>query len=69
MSDYWLNYFCLLKYYVKIICQFFQLRPTSIEKEVFPFMAKDGHLFAMELQGDDIKLTSSSSFNISLLFV
>ena len=29
----------------------FQLRPTSIEKEVFPFMANDGQLFAMDLQG------------------
>jgi len=28
-----------------------ELKPTSIEKEVFPFMAKDGDLFAMELQG------------------
>ncbi|BFZ09102.1 hypothetical protein BsWGS_12141 [Bradybaena similaris] len=28
-----------------------KLQPTSIEKEVFPFMAQDGQLFAMELQG------------------
>lgn len=28
-----------------------ELRPMSIEKEVFPFMATDGQLFAMELQG------------------
>ncbi|XP_074645651.1 mannose-1-phosphate guanylyltransferase catalytic subunit beta-like isoform X1 [Tubulanus polymorphus] len=28
-----------------------QLKPTSIEKEVFPFMADDGELFAMELKG------------------
>lgn len=28
-----------------------ELRPMSIEKEVFPFMAKDGELYAMELQG------------------
>lgn len=28
-----------------------QLRPTSIEKEVFPFMAKEKELFAMELNG------------------
>ncbi|KAK3101170.1 hypothetical protein FSP39_001487 [Pinctada imbricata] len=27
------------------------LKPTSIEKEVFPFMAQDGDLYAMELQG------------------
>ena len=30
---------------------FLQLRPTSIEKEVFPEMAEDGNLFAMELKG------------------
>jgi len=28
-----------------------KLQPTSIEKEVFPFMAEDSQLFAMELQG------------------
>uniref|UniRef100_A0A3B4VBX6 mannose-1-phosphate guanylyltransferase n=1 Tax=Seriola dumerili TaxID=41447 RepID=A0A3B4VBX6_SERDU len=28
-----------------------QLRPTSIEKEIFPVMAEEGHLYAMELQG------------------
>lgn len=28
-----------------------QLKPTSIEKEVFPLMAQAGELFAMELQG------------------
>ncbi|XP_071510314.1 mannose-1-phosphate guanylyltransferase catalytic subunit beta-like [Diadema antillarum] len=28
-----------------------QLKPTSIEKEVFPHMAEDGQLYAMELQG------------------
>ena len=27
------------------------LKPTSIEKEVFPFIAKEGKLFAMELPG------------------
>lgn len=30
----------------------FQLKPTSIEKEVFPFMADDKDLYAMELQGN-----------------
>ena len=29
----------------------FQVKPTSIEKEVFPFMADDGQLFCMELNG------------------
>lgn len=28
-----------------------ELKPTSIEKEVFPFMANDNDLYAMELQG------------------
>ena len=28
-----------------------QLRPTSIEKEIFPVMAADGNLFSFELQG------------------
>ncbi|KAK2151326.1 hypothetical protein LSH36_367g04053 [Paralvinella palmiformis] len=28
-----------------------QLRPTSIEKEVFPVMADEGHLYAMDLKG------------------
>uniref|UniRef100_H3DJE4 mannose-1-phosphate guanylyltransferase n=1 Tax=Tetraodon nigroviridis TaxID=99883 RepID=H3DJE4_TETNG len=28
-----------------------QLKPTSIEKEIFPVMAEEGHLYAMELQG------------------
>ncbi|CAH1783780.1 unnamed protein product [Owenia fusiformis] len=28
-----------------------ELTPTSIEKEVFPYMASDGELYAMELQG------------------
>ncbi|CAL8336695.1 unnamed protein product [Merluccius merluccius] len=28
-----------------------ELRPTSIEKEIFPVMAEEGQLYAMELQG------------------
>jgi mannose-1-phosphate guanylyltransferase len=28
-----------------------QVKPTSIEKEVFPFMAKDGQLHCLELEG------------------
>ena len=28
-----------------------ELRPTSIEKEIFPVMAADGDLFAMDLKG------------------
>lgn len=33
-----------------VLCRI-QLRPTSIEKEVFPDMAHEGQLYAMELQG------------------
>ncbi|KAM7096020.1 mannose-1-phosphate guanylyltransferase catalytic subunit beta isoform 1-T1 [Ciconia maguari] len=33
------------------ILQRIQLRPTSIEKEIFPAMAQEGQLYAMELQG------------------
>ncbi|NWS07811.1 GMPBA guanyltransferase, partial [Motacilla alba] len=33
------------------ILQRIELRPTSIEKEIFPAMAQDGQLYAMELQG------------------
>ncbi|KAM9592476.1 mannose-1-phosphate guanylyltransferase catalytic subunit beta isoform 1-T1 [Trichechus inunguis] len=33
------------------VLQRIQLQPTSIEKEVFPVMAKEGQLYAMELQG------------------
>jgi mannose-1-phosphate guanylyltransferase len=34
-----------------MLMSFIQIRPTSIEKEVFPFMADDGELHCMELQG------------------
>lgn len=44
-----------------------QLRPTSIEKEVFPFMADEGHLFAMELQGD-LKSTALYLYVLSWIF-
>lgn len=42
-----------LKVYYKAIhlFTFFQLRPTSIEKEVFPEMVTCNELFAFELQG------------------
>lgn len=33
------------------VLQRIQLQPTSIEKEIFPVMAKEGQLYAMELQG------------------
>lgn len=35
-----------------------QLTPTSIEKEVFPHMATDGQLYAMELPGEFKSLIS-----------
>ena len=28
-----------------------EVKPTSIEKEVFPYMAQDGELYCMELKG------------------
>ena len=33
------------------VLQRIQLRPMSIEKEVFPYMSQEGQLYAMELQG------------------
>ncbi|XP_036593370.1 mannose-1-phosphate guanyltransferase beta isoform X1 [Trichosurus vulpecula] len=33
------------------VLQRIQLQPTSIEKEIFPVMAKEGQLYAMELPG------------------
>ncbi|XP_020854824.1 mannose-1-phosphate guanylyltransferase catalytic subunit beta isoform X1 [Phascolarctos cinereus] len=33
------------------VLQRIQLQPTSIEKEIFPVMAKEGQLYAMELAG------------------
>lgn len=33
-------------------CPLPQLKPTSIEKEIFPVMAQEGQLYAMELQGE-----------------
>ncbi len=32
----------------------FQLRPTSIEKEIFPAMAADEQLYAFELKGKQV---------------
>lgn len=43
---------------------FFQLKPTSIEKEVFPFMANDNDLYAMELQG---KMSNSAQIDKKFL--
>ena len=33
------------------VCFATQLRPTSIEKEIFPKMAQDDNLFAFDLSG------------------
>lgn len=38
-----------------------QLRPTSIEKEIFPAMAQDGQLYAMELQGKALCTVQAAS--------
>ena len=35
-----------------------EIKPTSIEKEVFPSMAGDGELYCMELQGNTNKICS-----------
>lgn len=40
---------------------FLQLRPTSIEKEIFPAMAQDGQLYAMELQGKALCTVQAAS--------
>lgn len=40
----------LIRTFIPYFCV--QLRPTSIEKEIFPVMAEEGHLYAMELQGN-----------------
>lgn len=37
--------------FISLSVLFSQLRPTSIEKEIFPVMAEGGQLYAMELQG------------------
>ena len=34
-----------------------EVKPTSIEKEVFPFQAADGELYCHELKGDNAILT------------
>ena len=39
----------------------FQLRPTSIEKEIFPAMATDQQLYAFELKGKNL---SSNILNV-----
>lgn len=52
-----------------------ELRPTSIEKEIFPKMASDGQLFCMDLKGNFLlspppllSLLSSVAQRSSLLF-
>ena len=34
-------------------CDWLQVRFMSLEKEVFPFMAQDGNLFAFDLEGEE----------------
>ena len=45
----WIYRYNLTCYNLKAIN--FQLRPTSIEKEVFPYMAEAGELHCMQLKG------------------
>ena len=35
-----------------------ELKPTSIEKEVFPFQASDGELYCLELKGNNTNVTN-----------
>lgn len=46
-----------------------ELRPMSIEKEVFPFMAKDGQLHAMELQGFWMDVGQPKDFLTGILYL
>lgn len=39
-------------YYNYFVLSSLQLRPTSIEKEIFPKMAQDDNLFAFDLSGE-----------------
>ena len=45
----------VMKYFTKCIPS--QLRPTSIEKEIFPRMAQDDDLFAYNLSGTYEKIS------------
>ena len=48
-----------------------EVRPTSIEKEVFPFQAADGELYCLELNGEEILINTvlpSSSYHLFLGF-
>lgn len=45
-----------------------ELRPMSIEKEVFPFMATDGQLNAMELQGFWMDVGQPKDFLTGIIF-
>ena len=48
-----------------------EVRPTSIEKEVFPFQAADGELYCLELNGEEVLINivlPSSSYHLSLGF-
>jgi mannose-1-phosphate guanylyltransferase len=40
----------------------FQLRPTSIEKEIFPVMAQEGELHCMQLKGFWMDVGQPSDF-------
>ena len=50
------GYICLtqvssIKFLYEILKLFLKLKPTSIEREIFPQMAKDGQLYQLVLDG------------------
>ena len=46
-----LQFFSLNQVGISFKCDDFQLKPTSIEKKIFPEMCKEAELYAMELPG------------------
>ena len=46
-----------------------QLRPTSIEKEIFPAMAADKQLFAFELKGKKVGRYDESESDFRLILI
>lgn len=44
-----------------------ELKPTSIEKEVFPFMASDQELYAFELSGFWMDVGQPKDFLIGMI--
>ena len=44
------------------------LKPTSIEREIFPRMAEDGELYCMELNGELLIYFNSNELIINFMF-